>query len=126
MARNLRKQGDRMVKSVKNAVHQRDEMKCRKCGRCAQAGREEILHAHHITAYMDGGECTPDNLVTLCESCHKEWHFAEKVTTIPFSTWLQAPPYLALFVGWQHSDDRSAISAASQMYYSLPGPEARA
>ena len=111
-----------MDKRVKNEVHHRDGGKCRKCGRYAQPDRKETLHAHHIIAEMDGGECTPDNLITLCEHCHKEWHFAETVTKIPFATWLQAPPYLALFAGWQHSSDRGSIAAVSQMYYSLPLP----
>lgn len=109
-----------MDKRVKRDIHHRDGGKCRKCGRCAQPDRKETLHAHHIIAEMDGGECTPYNLITLCEHCHKEWHFVESVTKIPFATWLQAPPYLALFAGWQHSRDREAIASVSQMYYSLP------
>lgn len=103
-----------MNKRVKRDIHHRDGGQCRKCGRGGS------LHAHHIIADMDGGECAPDNLITLCAHCHKEWHFVESVTAIPFPTWLQAPPYLALFAGWQHSSDRGAIAAASQMYYSLP------
>lgn len=103
-----------MSKRVKREVHRRDNMKCRKCGRCSG------LHAHHLTAEMDGGECSLDNLITLCEPCHKEWHFVETITMIPFSTWIQAPPYLALFVGWQHSSDKETIAAFARMYYSVP------
>lgn len=103
-----------MLKRVKREIHLRDGMRCRKCG------RPDGLNAHHIIAEMDGGRCTPDNLITLCGHCHAEWHFAESVTKIPFSTWLQAPPYLALFVGWQNSEQRDATSKAAALYYSLP------
>lgn len=101
-------------KRIKREVHERDDWQCKKCGRI-----ERYLCAHHIMAAMDGGDFTHSNLVTLCDRCHKEWHFAESVTTIQFDTWLQAPPYLALLVGWQHGNDREAIDAASKMYYSL-------
>lgn len=83
-----------MSKRVKMDVHSRDGWQCKKCGRRAHPGKGKNLHAHHIVAEMDGGQCEPDNMITLCAHCHQEWHFVESVTVIPFTDWLQAPPYL--------------------------------
>ena len=44
---------------------------------CCQApgcGRTRFLEVHHILARRKGGTNHPDNLVTLCGSCHRLWH----------------------------------------------------
>lgn len=102
-----------MSKRVKMDVHSRDGWQCKKCGRRAHPGKGKNLHAHHIVAEMDGGQCEPDNMITLCAHCHQEWHFVESVTVIPFTDWLQAPPYLALYTGWRHGDRRDSVNGAA-------------
>lgn len=43
---------------------------------------------------MNGGTDDPDNLITLCESCHMEWtHVVPDV--VPFDDWMNLPP-----AGW--------------------------
>ena len=32
------------------------------------------LHVHHIRFVSEGGSDMPDNLITLCESCHENLH----------------------------------------------------
>lgn len=41
--------------------------------RCAECGRPEELHAHHID--RDPANNSPDNVVTLCASCHLLHHW---------------------------------------------------
>ena len=51
--------------AVRRAVFKRDRWRCCRCGR---PGR---LECHHIRALADGGaRYAPDNLETLCRSCH--------------------------------------------------------
>lgn len=70
---------DRVIKdSVRCAVLQRDEYRCRQCGwryedrnpsdpRCR-------LEPHHVTHHAKGGENTVENLITLCNVCHDVVH----------------------------------------------------
>lgn len=51
------------------AIKDRDGWRCRRCGASGQA-----LHVHHIVSLSRGGTNEPDNLITLCETCHSEYH----------------------------------------------------
>lgn len=55
--------------NVRNYVFTRDNYTCQICKK--QGG---ILVTHHITPTKDGGSDRPDNLVTLHDRCHKEFH----------------------------------------------------
>jgi len=46
-------------------VLERDDGKCQECG-----VEEEIMHVHHVIPRREGGPDAPENLVTLCQSCH--------------------------------------------------------
>lgn len=50
------------------ALH-RDSYKCVCCG----ANKNVKLHVHHLESRKVGGDA-PDNLLTLCESCHRAYH----------------------------------------------------
>lgn len=50
------------------ALH-RDSYKCVCCG----ANKNVKLHVHHLESCKVGGDA-PDNLLTLCESCHRAYH----------------------------------------------------
>lgn len=50
---------------IRNKVKERDDYKCRVC-----RGTED-LHVHHIIPRSEGGEDEPENLITLCEKCHR-------------------------------------------------------
>ena len=43
------------------------------CQRCHGKSKDSILNVHHIESRKTGGD-SPDNLVTLCETCHKAYH----------------------------------------------------
>jgi hypothetical protein len=59
--------------SVREAVLERDNYKCRFCEITEEEHRSEYdrgLSAHHITPRRDGGSDTLENLITVCQSCH--------------------------------------------------------
>ena len=55
----------------------RDGYKCRACGKSKHKDGVR-LEVHHIRRKADGGTDTPDNVVTLCEDCHKAHHQGER------------------------------------------------
>ncbi len=44
-----------------------------KCQYCKGKSKDSILNVHHIESRKTGGD-SPYNLITLCETCHKEYH----------------------------------------------------
>lgn len=43
------------------------------CQCCKGKSKDKILNIHHIESRKTGGN-SPDNLITLCETCHKGYH----------------------------------------------------
>lgn len=60
------KYGLREWKAVRTAILARDR------SRCAVCGAHGHLHVHHID--RDPTNDVPDNLITLCETCHARAH----------------------------------------------------
>jgi 5-methylcytosine-specific restriction endonuclease McrA len=58
--------------NLKAFILDRDGHACQKC-----KSKKTKLHVHHIKFRSNGGTDTPDNLITLCESCHKKLHASE-------------------------------------------------
>ena len=56
--------------NVREYVLFRDEHKCQ-C--CKGKSKDSILNVHHIESRKTGGNA-PNNLITLCETCHKKYH----------------------------------------------------
>lgn len=46
------------------------------CQHCHGKSKDSILNVHHIESRKMGGN-SPDNLITLCETCHKAYHKGE-------------------------------------------------
>ena len=67
-------QGEQMgFWNVREYVLARDGHKCQHCkGR----SKDPILNIHHIESRKIGGNA-PNNLITLCETCHKAYHRGE-------------------------------------------------
>lgn len=57
--------------NVKAYVRFRDEGKCRHCH--GKSG-DRHLEVHHLRQRKDGGSDRPDNLITLCHTCHAAHH----------------------------------------------------
>lgn len=49
-----------------------------KCCHCHGKSKDTILNVHHLESRKTGGDA-PNNLITLCETCHKAYH-AGKIT----------------------------------------------
>ena len=48
-----------------------------RCCHCGGKSKDPILNVHHLESRKTGGDA-PNNLITLCETCHKAYH-AEKI-----------------------------------------------
>lgn len=59
--------------NVREYVLSRDGHTCQ-C--CKGKSKDPILNVHHIESRKTGGDA-PNNLVTLCETCHKRYHRGE-------------------------------------------------
>ena len=46
------------------------------CQCCKGKSKDPILNVHHIESRKTGGD-TPGNLVTLCETCHRDYHLGK-------------------------------------------------
>ena len=46
------------------------------CQHCHGKSKDRILNVHHLESRKTGGD-SPDNLITLCETCHKAYHRGE-------------------------------------------------
>jgi N6-L-threonylcarbamoyladenine synthase len=67
-------QGDQLgFWNVRAFVLHRDGHICR-C--CKGKSGDKILNVHHIESRLTGGDA-PNNLITLCETCHKKFHRGE-------------------------------------------------
>lgn len=67
--------------NVKQFVLFRDGHSCQEC---KGKKKDNRLHVHHIVFRSNGGTDSPDNLITLCESCHSGLHAkknAQKVSS---------------------------------------------
>lgn len=56
--------------NVREYVLARDGHKCQHCG---GKSKDPVLNVHHIESRKTGGNA-PNNLITLCETCHKDYH----------------------------------------------------
>lgn len=46
------------------------------CQHCKGKSKDKVLNVHHIESRKIGGD-SPNNLITLCETCHKAYHRGE-------------------------------------------------
>lgn len=56
--------------NIREYVLSRDDHKCQ-C--CKGKSKDPVLNVHHIESRKTGGNA-PNNLITLCETCHKGFH----------------------------------------------------
>jgi formylmethanofuran dehydrogenase subunit E len=67
--------------SLKKSIRERDHYICQLCG--AQQ-EEEAFSVHHID--YNKQNCSPDNLITLCHSCHEKTNLNREYWTNYFQT----------------------------------------
>ena len=59
--------------NVRQHVLHRDGYQCTNCGAPKKGSESHKLHVHHLETRKTGGN-RPDNLITLCDVCHKLYH----------------------------------------------------
>ena len=59
------------TKKDRMRILKRDNFRCRLCGRSPHDYVDVELHLHHALPWGRGGLTEDDNLVTLCQTCHK-------------------------------------------------------
>jgi hypothetical protein len=64
--------------NVREYVLYRDDHKCQLC---KGKSKDKILNVHHIESRKTGGNA-PNNLITLCETCHKKHHEGDVILKI--------------------------------------------
>lgn len=52
---------------VRKTILERDNYTCQRCG---EEG-DKSLHVHHIVPWLESHDNSPENLITLCCSCHR-------------------------------------------------------
>lgn len=52
---------------IKEMIRERDDYRCQVCGKT-----NGKLDVHHIIPRRDGGQDSMDNLITVCDGCHKK------------------------------------------------------
>jgi len=73
--------------NIKSYVRKRDSYICQKCKKPLEDLKKNNikLQVHHIKPKSRGGTDVPENLVTLCEHCHKQVHeYLKKNKTVRF------------------------------------------
>jgi len=55
------------------------------CQHCKGKSKNKKLRVHHIIFRSKGGTNSPDNLITLCETCHDKLHDGKFVLKVRFS-----------------------------------------
>lgn len=67
--------------SIKQYAKARADGNCEYCGEQAPFETPEgepYLEVHHVNELGEGGEDSPDKVVALCPSCHKEIHYGDQ------------------------------------------------
>ena len=113
----------------KQRVHilRRDGYRCQ----CPGCPNQLYLEVHHLTYYCQQGTTTPDNLITLCASCHRNLHNGhlhiqgsapENLTfldgqgrNLGQQHRLEVAEWLDWFLGWPGSQDDSHRARALQL-----------
>jgi hypothetical protein len=89
--------------NVREYVLYRDGHKCQdpKCN-----GKDKVLNVHHIESRKTGGN-RPDNLITLCESCHDKHHKGMVPLTLAQSKGFKAETFMSM-VRWRLVNETGA------------------
>ena len=70
----------RGYENVKAYVRERDNCTCQYCH---GKSKDKRLEVHHLVHRADGGSDNPDNLITLCKTCHDKYHAGKiKLTNV--------------------------------------------
>jgi 5-methylcytosine-specific restriction endonuclease McrA len=66
-------ESNKIDENLRKAIVLRDNCSCQN-KKCYQSQKIKGLEVHHIIHKEDGGPDTPENLITLCDKCHNDYH----------------------------------------------------
>ena len=78
-----------------------------KCQHCKGRSKDPILNVHHIESRKIGGNA-PNNLITLCDTCHKAYHRGEFELRVKRGKSLRDAAVMGI-MKWRLYDDLKAI-----------------
>lgn len=95
-------EGAHLGENQRRRLYRRAGDRCERCGICEADGldtervrNQPFLPIHHVVRVVDGGTDDDENLVVLCNPCHREWHgLAWRYLT--HDEWMKIPPYREL------------------------------
>jgi 5-methylcytosine-specific restriction endonuclease McrA len=73
---------NKIPEEVRKAVYKRDDYKCRNCH------TTKYLELHHIIFRSQGGKDIEENLVTLCNRCHR-WAHKYRDQRLKWEKWIK-------------------------------------
>lgn len=75
------------TKKLRMKMIQRDNYRCRICGRSPAEYTDVELHVHHIIPWGVGGITEEENLITICKTCHDglEPHYSPLLSNLQTS-----------------------------------------
>ena len=82
--------------NVREYVLRRDNHRCQQC---KGKSKDKILQVHHIESRKTGGDC-PDNLITLCSTCHNKIHNHNLQLQVKKSASFRAETFMSM-VRWK-------------------------
>jgi hypothetical protein len=82
--------------NVREYVLFRDGHKCR---HCKGTTKDPVLNVHHIESRQTGGD-RPENLITLCKTCHDQHHRGKIHLKVRLSNGFKAETFMAM-VRWR-------------------------
>jgi hypothetical protein len=68
----INRRRERTPRALCETIIKRDQWTCQHCGKVDRRSYLNSLDVHHIKPFAIGGEHTPENLITLCRSCHRK------------------------------------------------------
>jgi N6-L-threonylcarbamoyladenine synthase len=78
--------------NAREYVLYRDDHKCQLCN---GKSKDKILNVHHIESRKTGGNA-PNNLITLCETCHKKHHDGDVTLKIKRGHIFKDPAFMGI------------------------------
>ena len=85
--------------NVREYVLYRDRHQCQ---HCKGKSKDSVLNVHHIVSRQIGGD-SPDNLITLCKTCHKKLHAGELKLKVKASSGFEAETFMSM-IRWRLID----------------------
>lgn len=106
-------QGEQMgFWNVREYVLARDGHECQ---HCHGKSKDKILNVHHLESRKTGGDA-PNNLITLCETCHKAYHRGKFELSIKRGTSLRDAACMNI-MRWSVYNQLKAIYADVRLTY---------